>query len=284
MSPKSQRFDYRVVRNRFNRAATTYDQHAAIQQEVARRLDERFEWLQIEPGRILDLGSGTGQLVRLMRKRFPAAQVVALDLAEEMLLQVPKVGRLRRRRSAVCADMHALPFASGSFDVVVSSFSLQWSTELDRVFAEVARVLSAGGAFAFSTLGPDSLKECRQAWAQVDSEVHVHAFPDMHDIGDALVHACLADPVMDREELVASYPSARALLRDLRGVGVGNAAMGRSEGMTGRDRWRRFQVALEQVAGDEGQVPLSYEVVYGLAWGTGVAPLKISGSYAPNKP
>lgn len=284
MSPKPQRFDYRVVRSRFNRAATTYDQHAAIQQEVARRLDERFDWLQIEPRRILDLGSGTGQLVRLMRTRFPSAQVVALDLAEEMLLQVPKAGRLWRRRSAVCADMHALPFVGGSFDVVVSSFSLQWSADLDRVFAEVARVLSAGGVFAFTALGPDSLKECRQAWAQVDTEVHVHAFPDMHDIGDALVRACLADPVMDREELTAHYPSVLALLRDLRGVGVGNAAVGRSGGMTGRDRWRQFQAALEALADAEGRVPLSYEVVYGLAWGTGVAPLEISGSYAPNVP
>jgi len=277
-------FDYRVVRNRFNRAAATYDQHAAIQQEAGRRLDERFDWLKLEPRRILDIGSGTGQMVRLMRQRFPKAEVVATDIAERMLLQVPRTGRLRRKRQAVCADMHDLPFASGSFDVVVSNFSLQWSEDAGRVFAEVSRVLAADGVLAFTTLGPDTLQECRAAWAQVDQTVHVHPFMDMHDIGDAMVRACLADPVIDREELIAKYDSVEGVLQDLRGVGVGNAAAGRSGGMTGRERWRGFCSALGAGVDAEGRIPLTYEVVYGLAWGTGVTPLQKGVAYDDNVP
>ncbi len=271
MSSRSQ-FDLERVRSRFNRAAEAYDRHAAVQQEVGRRLDERFGWLKLAPGRILDLGAGTGQMVRAMRSRYPEAGVVGLDLAENMLRRLPRERWWSRARLGVAADMHALPFAGGSMDVVVSNFALQWSDRPAALFAEVARVLAASGAFSFSTLGPDSLQEIRRAWSEVDATPHVHQFMDMHDLGDALVGAMLADPVMDRETVTVTYPTVDALLADLRGVGVGNAQRGRSPGMTGARAWRRFREALEAQAID-GRIPLTYEIVYGLAWGTGVSPL-----------
>ena len=265
-------FDSRRVRDRFNRAADDYDRHAAVQQEVGRRLDERFGWLKLEPEHILDLGSGTGQMVRAMRERYPQSTVIGLDLAEAMLRYLPRSRWWSRRRLALAADMHALPVAGGSLDVVVSNFALQWSDRPPRLFGEVARVLNAGGVFSFATLGPDSLQEIRRAWSVVDAAPHVHDFPDMHDIGDALVGAMLADPVMDRETITVTYPDVEMLLRDLRGVGVGNAQRGRSSGMTGPRAWRRFREALEAQAVD-GRIPLTYEIVYGLAWGTGVSPV-----------
>ena len=265
-------FDLERVRSRFNRAADAYDRHAAVQQEVGRRLDERFGWLKLDPERILDLGAGTGQMVRAMRSRYPKASVVGLDLAENMLRHLPRERWWSRRRLAVAADMHALPFAGGSMDVVVSNFALQWSDRPEALFAEVARVLAASGVFSFTTLGPDSLQEIRRAWSEVDVAPHVHQFLDMHDLGDALVGAMLADPVMDRETVTVTYPTVDALLADLRGVGVGNAQRGRATGMTGARTWRRFREALAGQAVD-GQIPLTYEIVYGLAWGTGVSPL-----------
>jgi len=265
-------FDSRRVRERFNRAADDYDRHAAVQQEVGRRLDERFGWLKLDPERIVDLGSGTGQMVRAMRERYPKSAVIGLDLAEAMLRQLPRARWWSRRRLALTADMHALPFAGGSLDVVVSNFALQWSDRPAELFGEVARVLASSGVFSFATLGPDSLQEIRQAWAEVDSAPHVHAFPDMHDLGDQLVGAMLADPVMDRETITVTYPDVDTLLGDLRGVGVGNAQRRRSTGMTGARAWRRFREALEAQA-VEGRIPLTYEIVYGLAWGTGVSPV-----------
>jgi len=265
-------FDSRRVRERFNRAADDYDRHAAVQQEVGRRLDERFGWLKLEPERVLDLGSGTGQMVRAMRERYPGSAVFGLDLAEAMLHRLPRAAWWSRRRLAMAADMHALPVAGGSLDVVVSNFALQWSDRPPELFGEVARVLNSGGVFSFATLGPDSLQEIRRAWAAVDAAPHVHAFPDMHDLGDALVGAMLADPVMDRETITVTYPDVDTLLGDLRGVGVGNAQRGRSAGMTGPRAWRRFREALQAQAVD-GRIPLTYEIVYGLAWGTGVSPV-----------
>lgn len=265
-------FDQRRVRERFNRAAGSYDRHAAVQHEIGRRLDERFGWLKLEPARILDLGAGTGQMVRAMRERYPKADVIGLDLAEAMLQRLPRRRWWSRHRQAVVADMHALPFPGGCMDAVVSNFAVQWSDRPAALFAEAARVMSSGAPFAFTTLGPDSLVEVRRAWAAVDPSPHVHQFLDMHDLGDALVSAMLADPVMDRETVTVTYPTVEALLGDLRGVGVGNTQSGRSRGMTGAHAWRRFREALADQAVD-GQIPLTYEIVYGLAWGTGVSPV-----------
>lgn len=265
-------FDQRRVRERFNRAASRYDRHAAVQHEIGRRLDERFGWLKLEPERILDLGTGTGQMVRAMRERYPKADVIGLDLAEAMLRHLPRRRWWSPHRLGVAADMHALPFAGGSMDAVVSNFAVQWSDRPAALFGEVARVMSSAAPFAFTTLGPDSLVEVRRAWAAVDPSPHVHQFLDMHDLGDALVSAMLADPVMDRETVTVTYPSVDALLGDLRGVGVGNTQSGRSRGMTGAHAWRRFRDALADQAVD-GRIPLTYEIVYGLAWGTGVSPV-----------
>ncbi|HER34843.1 MAG: malonyl-ACP O-methyltransferase BioC [Halothiobacillaceae bacterium] len=265
-------FDQRRVRERFNRAASDYDRHAAVQREIGERLDERFGWLKLEPARILDLGAGTGQMVRAMQQRYPKAEVIGLDLADRMLRRLPRRRWWSPRRLGVAADMHSLPFFGGCMDAVVSNFAVQWSDRPAALFAEVSRVMASGAPFAFTTLGPDSLIEVRRAWAAVDPSPHVHAFLDMHDLGDALVGAMLADPVMDRETITVTYPSVDALLGDLRGLGVGNAQSGRARGMTGAQAWRRFRAALADQAVD-GRIPLSYEIVYGLAWGTGVSPV-----------
>ncbi len=269
-------FDYTQVRHRFNQAHASYDRHAIVQQEVGRRMDERFDWISLTPKRILDLGAGTGQMTQLLSKRYPKAQVIALDLAEEMLAQVPKSGRVFKHRRAVCADMHALPFPAGAFDLVISNFALQWSHDVRSVMSEVARILVSGGAFVFSTLGPDTLLECRLAWSKLDTQMHVHGFLDMHDVGDALMASCFADPVMDQERLTAFYPNADALLHELRGVGVGNTLVARGLGLTGRQKWLRFKDELEAQRLEQG-IPLTYEVVYGLAWGSGISPVPYSG-------
>lgn len=267
-------FDYSQVRARFNRAHQSYDQYAVVQQEAGRRLEERFEWLKLTPKRILDLGAGTGQMTRALQARYPKATVIALDLAEDMLGTLPKTGRWIKHRRVVCADMHQLPFMNGSFDIVISNFAIQWSHDLGLLLAEVARVLTPGGALAFTTLGPDSLLECRRAWATVDAGMHIHGFLDMHDVGDAMVAACLADPVLDQERLTVYYPTAQALLHELRGVGVGNTLFDRSAGLTGRRKWQGFLAALTAQNEPSG-IPLTYEVIYGLAWGSGISPLPV---------
>jgi len=264
--------DIKRVREQFNAAASSYDQHAVMQKEVGRRLDERFDYLKLEPARVLDLGCGTGQMLALMKQRYRNATLVGMDLAEAMLCQQQTgfLSRLFSRSSTqhLCADMHALPFVAGCFDVVVSNLALQWSVTPDHVFLGVQRALARGGVFMFSTLGPDSLIELRQAWREVDPAPHVHAFVDMHDLGDALVRAGFADPVMDVERLTLTYANLRDLLRDIKGVGAGNALIDRRKGLLARSRFKRLEEVYESFRTDQG-LPLTYEVVYGHAWGAG---------------
>jgi malonyl-CoA O-methyltransferase len=148
---------------------------------------------------------------------------------------------------------------------------LQWCDPPDRAFAEVRRVLKPGGFFAFSTFGPDTLKELRSAWAVADGYNHVNHFIDMHDVGDALVRAGLTEPVLDVDRMQLTYPDALALMRDLKAIGAHNVTAGRPRALMGRSRLRQMQSAYEAFRRD-GRLPASYEVVYGVTWGAAGRP------------
>ncbi|AFL73739.1 malonyl-ACP O-methyltransferase BioC [Thiocystis violascens] len=256
--------DKERARRGFERAATHYDRVAVLQREIADRLLERLDYVRLEPQRILDLGAGTGYAVGALHRRYRRARVIALDFAHGMLLQARKRGGWLRRPWCVCADAEALPLADGAVDLIVSNATLQWC-DLERAFDECLRVLRPGGLFMFTTFGPDTLKELRQAWSEVDGDSHVSPFLDMHDIGDALVRARFADPVMDVERLTLTYTHARDLMRDLKLLGAHNATHERPRTLTGRARLAAVERAYENYR-DAGRLPASYEVVYGHAW------------------
>jgi malonyl-CoA O-methyltransferase len=166
----------------------------------------------------------------------------------------------------VAADAHHLSLKSASVDLLFSNLMLQWCADPDQVFAELARVLKPGGLLTFTTLGPDTLRELRASWG--DAFVHVHRFIDMHDLGDALMRAGFAEPVMDTERLTVTYRDTQALLRELKGSGSMNIALGRPRGLRSS---RRHERALACYADTHpGPVtPVTLEVVYGHAWAGG---------------
>jgi malonyl-CoA O-methyltransferase len=259
-----------AVRRAFERAALTYDKHAVLQREVGTRLAQHLDPVRIEPRIVVDLGCGTGESFAELARRFPGANLLGVDFAHAMLARAharaPAWKRLLRANTPrlVCADAEALPVAPASAQLVFSNLALQWCRP-ERVFAEVARVLEVGGLFIFSTFGPDTLKELRAAFAAVDPFEHVNPFVDMHDLGDALVHAGLAEPVMEMEVLTLEYASVEAVARDLKAIGAGNALPGRPRGLSGRGRWQRMVERYERERrGDT--LPATYEVVYGHAW------------------
>jgi malonyl-CoA O-methyltransferase len=171
-----------------------------------------------------------------------------------------------RRFDRVCADALRMPLARASVDLIYSNLLLQWCNDPDAVFAEFKRVLRPHGLLTFSTFGPDTLKELRAAWASVDDYTHVNRFLDMHDIGDALVRAGLAEPVLDVERFTLTYEDAMSLMKDLKAIGAHNVTAGRPAGLTGRGRLESMLAAYEQQRTD-GRLPATYEVVYGRAWG-----------------
>jgi malonyl-CoA O-methyltransferase len=259
------KLDPGAVRRSFDKASAGYEATAVLQASVADELLGRLDPFELRPGVVLDLGAGTGRATAALKRKYRHALVVALDLAPGMLAEARRHQRLFHRFQRVCADANRLPFADASVDIVFSSLMLQWC-KLDWAFAEVRRVLKPEGLFAFSTFGPDTLMELRAAWAEADELHHVHAFMDMHDVGDALVRAGLVKPVLDVERVQLTYSDVMGLMRDLKGIGAHNLSAGRARGLTGKSRLRKMKAAYEAFR-HNGRLPATYEVVYGAAWG-----------------
>ncbi|HEV2109946.1 MAG TPA: malonyl-ACP O-methyltransferase BioC [Gammaproteobacteria bacterium] len=262
------------VRKAFDRAAAEYDAAAVLQRAVGERLLERLELTKMAPERIADLGCGTGRPTRELLRRYPDAQVLGVDLAPNMLklaARRPWYAPWRKGAHFVCADAAAVPLATTSFDLIYASLVLQWCEDLDATLLEWRRLLKPHGLLLFSTLGPDTLKELRAAWSEADGYNHVNRFLDMHDIGDALIRAGFAEPVMDVERVTLTYDDARGLMRDLKRIGAHNVTAGRGRGLTGRGRMDAMGRAYERWRQD-GRLPATYEVVYGTAWAPSFMP------------
>ena len=257
----------RDIRCRFDRAAERFHEADFVHGATREGLLERMRPITVDAATVIDLGSATGSAIPLLQKRFRGARVVAVDFSMEMLRIARRKRTLLTRRYAVQADARSLPFADAGIDVIFSNLLLPWIDDLDAVFAEVARVLRKDGLFVFSSLGPDSLQEIRRAWQAVDEGEHVKRFPDMHDVGDALVRAGLRDPVLDVDRLSVSYQEPGVLLRDLTAVGARNSIRNRQRGLMGRTRFAQFADTLFYPGGARS---LTLELVYGHCWGSGV--------------
>ncbi len=264
------RLDVPRLRAAFERASPGYEAAAELQARISAELLARLGELRLAPRVVLDLGSGTGRVTRELKRRYPRALVIALDIAPGMLREARRHQRLWRRFARVCADARRLPLADGSVDVVFSNLMLQWCEPLEAALAEVRRVLTSSGLLAFSTFGPDTLKELREAWAQADSRGdghnHVHRFLDVHDVGDAAARSGLAEPVLDVDRIELDYSDTLALMRDLKAIGAHNVTAGRARSLTGKARLARMQAAYELKRRD-GRLPATWEVIYGAAWG-----------------
>ena len=261
--------DRRALLRSFSRAAPHYDAAAQLQQRVRAELLDRMQYFTLEPRRILDLGAGTCQGARQLQRRFPRALVLAIDFAEGMLRRMPhghwpwRAARIAR----IGADASALPLAEHSVELVFCNLMLQWCDRPERVFREIARVLRPGGLLLFSSFGLQTLHELRSAWAAADlRDTHVSQFADMPQLAEALMHAGLAEPVMDLEQYRLYYPDARSLMRELKRIGARNALRDRTRGLTGRVRMQAMLSAYEALRAPQG-LPATYEVIFGAAFG-----------------
>ena len=288
-----------ALRTAFEAAAATYDSAAVLARETGARMDERLSLTKIQPRRIADIGCATGDGIRALQIRYPAAQAVAIDYAMPMLRTVGarsgRIARLMRKTpQLVCADAAALPLATESVGLVWSNLMLHWLDDPLPALRELHRVLEVGGLVMFTMLGPDTLKEIRAAASSVgadDTPIRTHAegadtfphpqgegswervgdecntspstirnFIDMHDIGDMLMAAGFSDPVMDMEVITMTYTHPRKFLADQRQLGVRNDLLGQQTWQAWRKTFGGWQ------ANAEGNFPASFEIVYGHAW------------------
>lgn len=267
MSTDAPLLDKHEVRRSFDRAAAGYDAHARVQREVGARLLERVAEIRLTPQVVLDVGSGTGDCTEALARRFRRARTIGLDISTAMVRTARAKRRLRLYPAPryLVADMEALPQAPQSVDLLFSNLCFQWAGDLATLFAELYRVGSPGAPLVFSTFGPDTLRELRQAWRVSDDGVHVNAFADMHDLGDLLMAAGFTDVVMDVDRLTDYQPDVYAVMRGLKAIGAHNANAARSRGLTGRRHLEGMREAYEALREEQG-LPVSYEVVYGLGW------------------
>ena len=252
--------DQKLLRARFTQLAPEFDAQDFFCAESRQRMLSRLELVDLQPTRILDLGAGTGAAEEFLRARFPDAELINLDSSEAMLAQG------HGHATNVCADAHNLPFSDGSFDIVISNMMLPGCAIPERVFDEARRVLRHPGLFLFTTLGPDTFKQLLRAWSLVDTAPHVHAFADMHNVGDALVQAGFREPVMDVEHLTITYGETNKLVADLRAIGATNILLERRRGLTTPRLWQRMTAKLDESRNSDGRLPISIELVTGQAW------------------
>ncbi len=272
-----------------------------LRREVAHRMAERLDLIKYTPDSLLDAGCGTGDDLLLLHWRYPQARLSGVDLSAAMLAAAraklsaaqPAWRRLLERLSAAkpvaqfdCADFAALPQADDSLGLLWSNLALHWHPQPAKVLAEWRRVLQTDGLLMFSCFGPDTFRELRTAFSGIDDLPHTLAFADMHDLGDLLVQAGFATPVMDMERITVTYSSPEKLLADVRAFG-GNPLANRRRGLLGRDAYQRLLEALDAQRNADGKIPLSFEILYGHAVKPATS-ITADGSaivrFAPRKP
>lgn len=237
-------FDARQIRDDFSRAASQYDEHAQLQQQVrARLLETAREYLAPRSG-VLDLGCGTGALAREM----PNWNVVCADAAFGMCKQ----------SGAVNALADALPFADEAFDGVFSSLMLQWVANPQVVFSEVLRVLKPTGFAMMSTFAHGTLAELAQAFSAVDDAPHVSSFVDPAVLLLQVAHA--GGVVLETYEYthIGYFDDVNALVRSMKVIGAGNKNSARKKGLMTPAVWRRVQEAYPKT---DGKIGASWRVL-----------------------
>lgn len=234
---------------------------AWLHEEVARRMAERLALLRRPPQRILDWGCPSGASAAQLRQHAPQAERIALDEQGQPLRDDPAPGWLQRwlpaRRAAAAAPAPA--------DLLWANMQLHWVDDLPARLQQWQAALAVDGLLMFSCFGPDTLRELRSLYAQAGWGTPASDWLDMHDLGDALVQAGFADPVMDMERLTLTWDSAAALLAELRTLGA-NTAPQRFAGLR-TPRWREAlqQALTTDLQGPDGRLRLTFEIVYGHA-------------------
>jgi malonyl-CoA O-methyltransferase len=272
------------IRRNFDRAAAGFAAADFVHSVTRDGLFDRLEAMDIDARFVLDLGCATGKALPRLEKRFRQARVLGIDQSAAMLREAQRARRWFSRSSLLQGDARMLPVADHSVDVVFANLLLPWFDDPAQLAAEVCRALCKDGLFIFSSLGPDSFSELAAAWAGVDERSHVHRFPDMHDVGDALVRAGLRDPVLDVDRLRVTYATPAALFRDLTAAGARNCLQQRRPGLTGRAAFAALTQNL-MAGSDSAGACFELELVYGHCWGAGAAtgggPVRIDPAAIP---
>lgn len=263
---KTPYIDPDTVCARFNRVASHYEPASFVEARLCENLLKRLDFMSLSPKNILDLGTGTGRCARAMAQRYPEAKIVGVDFASAMIEQAQHNNKHDNRNiSYSLADIHSLPFAKYSFDLVISNALFPFIADVDAAFQQVQKVLTKRGCFIFTTFGPDTLHELRSAWSALSDFPRVLPFMDMHDLGDALISSGLVEPLLDRDTLTVTYQDIAKMFSELKNAGLSNCLTDRKKGLLGKNTYKKL-LASYPFDTAKNCYPVTLEVVYGLAW------------------
>ncbi len=264
----------------FNAKSSSYDEYSFVQKEVSERMIKRLKFLKSKPLNILDIGCGTGYLSNLISRYLPNSNIVCMDFSYEMVSQCKNKNI---KLEPLVADAEYMPFETSTFDLIISSFTLHWCQQIDKIFSDIFRILKYDGNFMFTTVGPDTLKELRDAYKVIDNYEHINTFDDMHTYGDILLSSGFHDPVMDVERLIIEYKNFNEVLQSLRKTGASTVIYNESK-FTTKKSLKNLENHYKK-SNKNGLFPVTYEMIYGVAWKKGtqnsknnkvVIPIKIS--------
>jgi NADH dehydrogenase [ubiquinone] 1 alpha subcomplex assembly factor 5 len=258
-------FDRKAVRLHRARAARAPAGADFLVHEAAERLTERLDDMTRPFPQALDLGCRAGVLARRLAGRCGIERLVHADATVAYARLVPA--------PALLAEAEALPFAPGSFDLVLSNLDLHWTNDLPGALLQLRHALKPDGLLLASLFAGGTLAELRQAWLEAElaeeggASPRVAPFADARDLGHLLQRAGFALPVVDTDTIRVTYPDALALMRDLRAMGESNAVRERRRQFTRRATLMRAVLRYAELfAGAEGRIPASFELVTLTAW------------------
>lgn len=248
-----------------------------LHQEVARRLDAKLDPVKLTPTSWIDWSAFLGGGGALVQARYPQARrwvvepTPALQTRSQDALaqQAPRSWKTLWRREPIQAYLASTladaPWLPEGAQMLWANMSLHAHADLPALMAQWHRQLAVDGFLMCSGLGPDTARELRAVYQALGWPLPTIDFVDMHDLGDELVKAGFADPVMDMERLTLTWADPQAMLDEIRTWG-GNVAQGRHPGLrTPRWRQRLMDVLAEQLRRPDGRLGLTVEIVYGHA-------------------
>ncbi len=264
--PRPQDIDDAALRHQARRLARA-EQPPWLHAEVARRMAERLPFIKLQPARVLDVTPVLGASAELLRQAYPKAELLWHEADPSLLERAAQdraPGWWQKLRGAGSGRVDTLP-ARPEVELLWSNMALHAATDLPGLLAQWQASIAVGGFVMFSCLGPDSFVELRPLFARAGWGRPAPDWWDMHDIGDLVLKAGFADPVMDQERLRLTWASPESLLADLRALG-GNLAPSRFAGLRGRAWQAALRQALEGLRGPDGRLGLTLELVFGHAF------------------
>ncbi|MDP3619856.1 MAG: biotin synthase [Ramlibacter sp.] len=239
-----------------------------LHEEVGRRMQERLEWIKLRPPSWIDWEPVRGGLDAhaLVQARYPQAQCFVHEThpAHARLAAQHLARPWWRRLGAPAVQTGSLPETGAQ--MLWANMVLHMSAQPQALIAQWHRAVATDGFLMFSCLGPDSLRELRAVYRALGWPAPAHDFTDMHDWGDMLVHAGFAEPVMDMERITLTWETSARLLQEVRELGA-NLHPARFAALRAREFRSRLERELATaLAGADGRLALTFEIVYGHAF------------------